>query len=259
MSTPDAQRWALTYAGLGWRVLPVVAGDKRPMYRGWQADATTDTSLIERHWRREPAPNIGMVTGESFVAFDIEAPHLDRLRQWMVGRRHRLTETAIARTGRGGIHILARVPSICGGGDLFLDGIHIGELKAQGGFIVAAPSVTSGRYGWHRSPLEVEVAAAPDWLMGLVRVSSPAIAAGCRRTIGIAEGERRLAALARTVADAPEGRRNDILYWATRRAIDRGIPDAVACSVLSRMAATAGLPEREIGATIDSARKAALR
>ncbi len=199
MSVPEAQQWALAYAALGWRVFPVVAGGKRPMYKGWQADATVDPSLIGRHWRGEPAPNIGLVCGEVFVAFDIEAPHLSTLRDWMQARGLRLPATPIARTGRGGIHILARVPSIEERGHpLVLDGLHIGELKAAGGFIVAAPSVTSGRYGWHRSPLEAEVAAAPDWLMGLVHVPSPAIAAGCGRTIGIAEGERRLAALAQS-------------------------------------------------------------
>ncbi len=73
MTTRD---WALAYASLGWRVFPVVAGQKRPMYRGWQRDATTDPGLIGRYWRSEPGPNIGLVCGETFDVFDIEAPHL---------------------------------------------------------------------------------------------------------------------------------------------------------------------------------------
>jgi Bifunctional DNA primase/polymerase, N-terminal len=37
---------ALAYARLGWRVFPVAAGEKRPLDRGWQRDATTDPDLI---------------------------------------------------------------------------------------------------------------------------------------------------------------------------------------------------------------------
>ena len=67
-----------------------------------------------------------------------------------------------------------------------------------------------------------------------------------------------MADLARAVRDAAEGQRNKLLYWALRRAIECGIPDHVAGSVLSRMAVAAGLSEREVDATIGSARKATL-
>ena len=149
MSDLSTRDWALVYAGLGWRVFPVERGGKKPMYKGWQADATTDPEQVARYWRSDPSPNIGIVCGEAFVAFDIEAAHLERLRQWMRSEAHDLPATPIARTGRGGIHILARALSNRGGGNLYLDGVHIGELKGSGGFIVAAPSRTTGSYGWH--------------------------------------------------------------------------------------------------------------
>jgi hypothetical protein len=254
VSATETRRWAHVYADLGWRVFPVVRGEKRPMYTGWQVDATVDHDRIDRWWRRDPAPNIGIVTGEAFVAFDIESDHLDALREWLATQPGPLPSTPIARTGRGGIHILARVPSIEGGRDLLLDGIHIGELKAQGGFIVAAPSVTTGTYTWLRSPEEVPVADAPGWLRDLEPERSVArLAASCGRTLGVAEGQWRLAALARTVAHAPEGRRNNLLYWAMRRALEAGIPAEVAGSVLSRMGRGVGLSEREVDATVGSA------
>jgi hypothetical protein len=34
---------------LGWRVFPVVPRGKRPLYAGWQHDATTDPGLISRY------------------------------------------------------------------------------------------------------------------------------------------------------------------------------------------------------------------
>jgi hypothetical protein len=76
----DALGWALRYGQLGWRVFRVVPGGKKPLYAGWQRDATTDPALIGRYWRREPGPNIGIVCGETFDAFDIEAAHLPALR-----------------------------------------------------------------------------------------------------------------------------------------------------------------------------------
>jgi hypothetical protein len=250
----ETRRWAHVYADLGWRVFPVVRGAKRPIYRGWQADATVDHDRIDRWWRRDPAPSIGIVTGEAFVAFDIESTHLDVLRAWLEGQPAPLPSTPIARTGRGGIHILARAPSLEAGRDLVLDGVHLGELKARGGFIVAAPSVTTGAYGWLRSPDEVGVANAPAWLLALApaRPRRP-LAAACGRTIGVAEGQWRLAGLARTVAHAPEGHRNDLLYWATRRALEAGIPVGVAASVMSRVGRGVGLTEREVDATVHSA------
>ena len=113
--------------------------DEWPLYRGWQRDATTDPAQIARSWRREPGPNIGVVCGEEFDAFDIEAAHLVAVRQWLDARGYRLPLTPLARTGRGGIHLLVAPTGIGRGRDLVLAGVHIGELKSTGGFIVVCP------------------------------------------------------------------------------------------------------------------------
>jgi hypothetical protein len=246
--------WALLYASLGWRTFPVVAGEKRPLYRGWQQDATTDPDLISRWWRREPAPGIGLICGEAFVAFDIEVDHLPALRAWMRAQGFRLPETPTARTGRGGVHILVR-PFSEGGRALRLDGVRIGELKGHGGFIVACPSRTRWSYGWLRSPRLVPLVDAPAWLSELVapHAGYRCDGGGTGRPLALARGEARLAALARTVRDAVVGSRNDLLYWAMRRALEDGVPAAVASSVLARMATAAGLEQREIEATVSSA------
>jgi hypothetical protein len=246
--------WALLYASFGWRVFPVVPSGKRPIYKGWQRDATTDPDLIACSWRSEPAPNIGLICGEAFVAFDIEVDHLPALSASMHERGHLLPETPIARTGRGGIHILVSVFGE-GGHALRLDGVHIGELKRRGGFIVACPSRTHGPYEWLRSPEAVTIGEAPEWLRGLV-LDRPNMAGSPAVVIGPSRGEARLAALARAVRDASRGSRNSVLYWAMRRAIEDGVPAGVAGSVLSRMSALAGLDEREVEATVRSASKA---
>jgi hypothetical protein len=153
--------WALLYGRLGWRVFPVVPGGKRPLYRGWQRDATTDPVLIGRYWRREPGPNIGIVYGEKFDAFDNEGPHLERLKAWPSDEGHVLPPTAIARTGRGGVHILVQPLGIGGGRDLYLTGDNVGELKSVGGFVVACPSATVGPGSDHRALSRRRLSAIP--------------------------------------------------------------------------------------------------
>lgn len=254
-----AREWALAYAGLGWRVFPVVPSAKRPLYSGWQRDATTSRAIIERFWRREPGPNVGLICGEAFDAFDFEAEHLPRLKAWLRAHGHRLPVTPIALTGRRGIHILVRPRTGQGGHVLRLDGHHVGELKSAGGFIVACPSQTTGPYGWRRSPLDFDVGVAPAWLWQLADAPARAVVAGGLAVIGPQQGEVRLAALARTVRAASEGRRNNVLYWAMRRAIDDGIPAPIAANVLNRMATEAGLDGREVEQTIASAELGATR
>jgi len=249
----NAQSSALLYGSLGWRVFPVVPGGKRPLYRGWQKDATTEQDQIVRYWRIEEAPNIGVVCGEAFDAFDIEGEHLAALRQWADPRGHRLPQTPLARTGRGGIHVLVAPTGIGRGRDLMLDGVHVGELKSTGGFIVVCPSVTVAAYRWLRPPATQPLAPAPDWLLGLVarpQLPSQAVAEGPSnpRLAG-----RQLAALASAVALAGAGRRNKLLYWAMRRAAEEGIATREAARTLARAGIEAGLDEREVRSTLRSA------
>ena len=251
-ATMSPADWAHAYAGADWRVFPVVPSGKKPAYKGWRRDATTDPELITRHWRRQPSPNVGVVAGEAFDAWDIEAPHLPALREHLRTGVHALPLTPVARSGRGGIHILTQPTGVDRSRDLFLNGVHIGELKSTGGFIVACPSVTEGPYSWLRLPVGLAVAPAPLWLLDLLdrpRLEPPLRRPTARRW----DVARSLDALAVAVRDAGEGRRNRYLYWATCRAIEEGVPETVAVAVMTRAALAAGLDRTEIEATIRSA------
>ena len=163
---------ALTYAGLGWRAFPVMAAGKRPAFGdSWPDLATTDDAQLRTWWRPGSRLNLGLVAGEAFDVFDLEAEHLPRFRTFLAGRLPPLTP--VARTGRGGLHIYVRPTGIRANRRLYLDGIHVGELKSTRGYVLAAPSVTTGRYAWLWPP-ETPLGEAPDWLLGIVGKPVPA-------------------------------------------------------------------------------------
>ncbi len=252
----NTREWALIYAELGWRVLPVHAGQKRPIYTGWPTNATKDHDLIARYWQSEPGPNVGIVCGDSFVAFDIEFEHMPAFRRLLADGGHTLLRTPIARTGGGGIHVLARLPSIEAtsriGGVLRIDGVRIGELKGAGGFIVACPSRTDGPYGWHISPREATVAEAPEWLVDLAVVRTLDAADRYPSVLSPSRAVALAASLFRLVADAPEGERNRLLFWASCRAAEHRLDRVAVTDILLAAARAAGLSEREARATISS-------
>lgn len=248
-STPSRiATWARAYARLGWRVYPVERGGKRPVYGGWLTDASVDVPLIDRWWPRDTgAPNIGVVAGEAFDVFDIEAPHVEVFEAAAPG--HTLPETPIARSGRGGLHIYV-APLGIGTRRLVLRGVHIGELKGSGGVLVP-PSATTGPYEWLRDPSAVTVAPVPRWMKAMVQGARP-MSSGPVGRLTPSRAVALMAGLYRVVAEAREGERNGLLYWATRRVAEHGIDRDAAVSILLTAALSAGLAEHEARATIAS-------
>jgi len=248
-STPSrVATWARAYARLGWHVYPVERGGKRPVYGGWLTDATMDAPLIDRWWPRDTgAPNIGVVAGASFDVFDIEAPHVEAFEAAAPGRV--LPDTPIALSGRGGLHVYI-APLGLGTRRLVLRGTHIGELKGSGGVLVP-PSLTVGPYEWLRDPSTVSIAGAPHWMRAMVQEARP-MGGGPIGRLTPSRAVALMAGLYRVVAEAREGERNGLLYWATRRVAEHGIDRDAAASILLTAGLDAGLAEREARATIAS-------
>ena len=244
--------WASSYGAVAWRAFPVEPGRKKPMFGGWQRDATTDSAAHER-WFRDLSRNVGVVAGEQFDCFDVEAAHLPALMAYMKAGNHSLPLTPIADTGRGGRHILVR-PLGLGQTRLYLDGVHIGELKSTGGFVVVCPSIVpEGQYTWRFAPPGMTVGEAPDWLRALIAPKPAFVDKSVRQVHTMAEAVRSLDALARQVARTREGNRNNCLYWAARRAAEEGIPAQAVAAALGRAAAYAGCSVAEVEATLRSA------
>jgi hypothetical protein len=181
---------ALGYAHRGWRVFPLhgIVNDvctcgrsdcssagKHPLVRRGLYEATTDPKQIQDWWRRWRSANVGVATGSvsGIVVIDVDLPaafaSLGRLIE------AQLPATLTGLTGGGGVHLVytsdddvlgnsaGRLPGI----EDDLAGI---DLRGNGGYIVATPSLhrSGGSYEWLDA--DRPVAAAPAWLKQPVRV-----------------------------------------------------------------------------------------
>ena len=156
---------ALEYAAKGFPVFPLIVGGKRPL--GSHApngckDATTDEDQICEWWEAEPDANIGIATDKMCVVDIDGADH-----PWLSdgSRLEALSIAPASQTPRGGRHYLFRQngESLRNTAGKLAD--HV-DTRADGGYIVAAPSVVDGKpYQW-LSELDSrdELPTVPEWI-----------------------------------------------------------------------------------------------
>jgi hypothetical protein len=239
---------ALAYARRGWPVFPCQPDSKQPATRHGFLDATTDPDKITWWWRRQPGANLAIATGHpgpdvldvdehgragnGFAAFN----HL---------KRAGLIDCAgaIVATPSGGLHAyFAGSDQHCGK----LPRRHL-DFKARGGYILAPPSQVGGR--------PYQVISHRDEPGGLNWATVTGLLEPERHTADRPATVQRgdLSRLATWVERQPEGNRNHGLFWAACRAAEAG--DETALAEVAAAARATGLPEREIDATIRSARR----
>jgi hypothetical protein len=240
---------ALAYAARGWPVFPCQAGQKIPATAHGHLDATTDEQRITGWFHRHTDWNLAIATG---------APGPDVLdvdQHGPAGNGY----AALARLAKAGLldgaATYVRTPS--GGLHAYFTGtgqrnghlpVHHLDFRSRGGYILAPPSIVGGK------PYEVVRTVSADGALDWAAVTAlleprrqPA-----RPQPGPAQG-RDLGHLARWVAGQAEGNRNAGLFWAANRALDAD--PAADLSPLAAAARRAGLGDREISRTLDSARR----
>jgi Bifunctional DNA primase/polymerase, N-terminal len=230
---------AAGYAAAGIAVLALKPRTKVPATEHGKDDATTDTETITRWWTRNPRCNIGLRPSPGILVVDIDPRNGGDL-----GIAERLPETWTAETGSGGLHIWLRATAGPWRSTL-AQGI---DLKTAAGYLVAPPSVhpSGNPYRWlNREP----IAYAPGWLIAQATRPKPPPSQPFTDTAG-----RREAGLVAAVAEAAEGARNGVLYWAARRALEFGTYQHIRGS-LADAARSAGLTDREIDTTLRSAER----
>lgn len=248
-SLTDAAAAALRYLALGWSVVPVASGSKRPLvlWHDYQKERPT-AGQIREWYRRWPDAGVAIVTGavSRLAVLDVDVGHgghesLDELE-----RRHGpLPRTVEARTGGGGRHLYFAWAA----GELRnRTGIAPGlDLRAEGGLVVAPPSlhVSGRRYEWEsaRDPAGTELASMPAWLVRLAGGDAPARGhpTAWWRAL-VEEGVR-------------EGERNSTIASLTGHLLWHGIDPTVALELLlcwNRVRCRPPLDDAEVAQTVDS-------
>ncbi len=238
---------ALAYARRGWPVFPCKPGLKEPDTRHGFKDATTDPLIIAAWWRARPGRNVAIATGApgpDVLDVDIR-PHGDGYASYDRLKQDDLLPQplAVIATPSGGLHVYftgtlqpgARLPSC-----------HL-DFKAAGGYVVAPPSRVGGRPYVVVNRSLSGIGGQLDWF-AVSTALVPDLRPHHERPFDAAAHVDRLI---EWVARLEEGNRNSGLFWAACRLAEAGREDALAG--LADAARAAGLGDREISRTIDSA------
>lgn len=159
---------ALRYAQAALSVLPLLPGDKTPYLKGGYKIASRDKTVLARWWTQRADANVGIATGATsgILVLDIDPRNGGSTSLTDLLREHgELPPTWKVRTGGGGEHYYFRLPK---GVKVRSGVLAVGvDLKAEGGFVVAPPSIhpSGAPYEWECEPCIDELADAPAWLL----------------------------------------------------------------------------------------------
>lgn len=261
---PTLARAALRYAALGIPVFPCIPGAKQPLTPNGFNDATTSIQTVQGWWQRTPEANIGLPTGATtgVLVVDIDVhPSGNGFAAFERARSERLADDWgwLVRTPSGGLHAYYpangqeqrswQVPST-----------HI-DFRGDGGYVIAPPSCIA--VDGVTKPYEVIAVTTGEGrsvdALALRRFLEPPRPTPATPSPHVPTSGCHPEALARTVALTAEGGRNRALFWAACRMAENGQSRGTAFSYLLPAAQHAGLPDREIESTLDSAFQTASR
>lgn len=211
-------------------------------------DASNDTVAVEKLFNYRKDLNVAIVTGKPSGVFVVDIDCEDSLADYA------LPLTLTTTTGRGR-HLYFNMPDFEVKNSV--DILPKVDIRGSGGYIIAQPSRHYS--GVFYTSNNAAIADAPDWLLTMLKPKprhnfEPVIYTGSHG------GKYALEALKnaeKQVANAPEGRRNDILnkeMWSLMRFVGDGnlyIQDIA--NTLAAAALSAGLNSAEIKATLKSA------
>jgi hypothetical protein len=183
------------------------------------------------------------------------------LRQLCARKGIAVPRTVIIRTPRGGYHAWwtgpadVKVPNRAG---QLAPGI---DVRGAGGYLVGPGSRgVRGLYTLASDPGDVTVRPIPEQLLQLMTADKerPHRTASAPVRTWAMSGGRSLVGLVRCVLDAPQGQRNNRLFWAACKAFEHAAAGRLdadqAEGALLQAAVEVGLPDKEAEATLKSAR-----
>jgi len=159
---------AEAYARRGWRVFPLAPRTKSgQLLQSWKSEASADVERVRQWWKRWPDANIGIACGPSrLLVVDLDGE--EGREAWeRLAKDHGISPSPLVSvTGSGGRHLVYALPE---GVRNTIKKLGPGiDTRADGGYIVAAPSVhpNGERYTWAESA--AEPAACPAALVDLL-------------------------------------------------------------------------------------------
>ena len=253
---------------LGWVVYPCSRTSRAGLWKGAQAQATSDLNILARWSLEYPTANWRVVFGRSGIwGLDVDSTEThahDGIAAMaaLVSNFGPLPPGPRARSGGGGVLLFFRDP-----GGLALVGSceRLGAAWAgidpkRGAQTQTIPpsvhTVTRRPYRWVTPPWEVTPPDGPEWLRKALR-TPPAPTYVPARVTSDDQAARRLMKASWAIREAREGSRNMTLNrraWSVARLVGAGLLDErEAVDVLYTAARAAGLDHAEIRETIHSA------
>lgn len=193
---------------------------KHPRTMNGLNGASNDPDQVRHWWSMWPEANIGIATGakSGFIVLDIDEAHGGKESIKALTEKYGLfPERIYQRTGGGGWHVLFKHPGIRIGNIQSSDRLGKGiDVRGDGGYIVAAPSLhASGqRYTWKTG--YDKLPDAPQWLITALRRP---------------EGSQSIESYS-SIADIPEGQRNNLLTSIAGAMRRKGLSEGAICAAL---------------------------
>jgi hypothetical protein len=226
--------------------------DKKPITAHGFEDASDDPDAIRKMFPPRPGCLIGVPTGAAsgIDILDVDPRHGGHV--WYAAHKEKLPPTRIHRTRSGGLHRLFRhMDGLRNSTAKIAPGI---DTRAEGGYFI----------WWPATGLEFRdypPAGLPEWppwlLPAMMSKPIPPPPPYTRSDLGAVVG--RVAGIVSAVANAREGERNNVLFWAacrlTEMVRDGSVSDGAAKDLLQQSAERCGLTGMEALRTAMSASK----
>jgi hypothetical protein len=246
--------YALAIAKHGRRVFPCAwwpgEGTKSPLTKHGFKDASRDPDQIRAWWTKHPAALIGSPVPDGQACIDTDPYHGG---SWAAIEAHTgpLGATLTVLSGRGdrGAHLFFKRPAGLLSGHRLPEGVDLRDGGKHYTILPPSPHPITGK------PYTLSDTTPPQALpVGLHVLLTPVP----RPIFGKVEFEQphqaALLGILRRVANALEGERNDVLFWAANRLFEKSYGEE-AIDALLEAALMSGLDERCSLRTIESARR----
>lgn len=267
--------YALHFASLGMKILPLKPGQKVPADTGWPEQATSNEQTIKTWFATRPQMNYGIACGQSgILVVDLDVKKGDNgIANWRALSSNLNLSTFEVGTPSGGLHQYYWGEGFRNSAGKIADGV---DLRASGGYVVGPGSQTSeGTYfsglPWHfPDTREIQTASEPlKKLLGSRKAAGSLEPTGVLPATGLPVSthvsKAQAESLGRKLVDvlnAQPGSRNETLNRAAfgiGALIREGaIANLSAQNLLLNVAKEVGLLASEALATIESGLKAGI-